>query len=173
MVSFDQNHVKKYILRQAGIFRENQAIYDLHITHNAFFPRKILPKYCLQLLLRLKPGSHMPPMNLRFSGPYCLGYFLDKWEHALPATRAIVELYCGHACEVELESTSQAFWWLRLGWPMLSATSTLIWEQYPRQYWQPCSRCIGGIIWELGFTIIVPWEMKSVVVKTNCIMGNV
>ena len=32
----------------------------------------------------------------------------DESEHALLATRAIAELYRRHACEVELESTSQA-----------------------------------------------------------------
>ena len=32
----------------------------------------------------------------------------DEWVHAPPATRAIAELYRRHACEVEVELTSQA-----------------------------------------------------------------
>ena len=59
----------------------------------------------------LKSGSHMPPMYLWSSRWYHLGYFSDEWEHSLPATRAIAELYRRHAYEAELESTLQ----LRLG----------------------------------------------------------
>ena len=55
----------------------------------------------------IKPGSHMPPMYLRRSRQYRLGHFSDEREHAPPATKAIAELYRRHACEVELESTSQ------------------------------------------------------------------
>ena len=51
----------------------------------------------------LKPGSYMQPTYLQGSRRYRLGYFPDEWEHAPPATRAIAELYRGHACEVELE----------------------------------------------------------------------
>ena len=64
----------------------------------------------LNLRISLKPGSHMLPMYVRRSRRYHLGYFSDKWEHVLPATGAIAELYRRHACEVELKSTSQACW---------------------------------------------------------------
>ena len=48
---------------------------------------------------QIKPGSHMPTMYMRRSRQYRLP----------PPTRAIAELYRRrHACEVELESTSQA-----------------------------------------------------------------
>ena len=50
----------------------------------------------------------MPPMYLRRSRRYRLGYFPDEWEHAPPTTTAIPELYRRHACEVEVELTSQA-----------------------------------------------------------------
>ena len=55
-----------------------------------------------------KLGSHMPVTYLQRSCWYCLGYFLDKREHALPATRAITKFYRWHACEDKLESASQA-----------------------------------------------------------------
>ena len=95
----------------------------------------------------LKPGSHIPPMYLRHSHWYYLGYFSDYWERLPLATTATAELYCRHACEVELESTSQACLRKRLEWSMLPATSVLISEQYQR----PCRGCIGGI-WEPGLT---------------------
>ena len=57
--------------------------------------------------VRVKPGSHMPPMYLRSSRRYHLDYFSDEWGHMPPATRAIAELYRRHACKVELESASQ------------------------------------------------------------------
>ena len=56
----------------------------------------------------VKPGSHMPPMYLRRSRRYHLGYFSHEWEYAPPTTRAIAVVYRRHACEVELESNSQA-----------------------------------------------------------------
>ena len=99
----------------------------------------------------IRPGSHMPPMYVRCNRCYHLGHFSDEWKHAPLATRAIAELYHRHACEVELESTSQACRGQRLGWEMLPVTSVLISEKYPRQYQRPCRRCIGGI-WEPGLT---------------------
>ena len=101
--------------------------YELSITRtpdNSIFFR-------FPLKVQVKPGSHMPPMYLRSSRWYHLDYFSDEWEHAPPATWAIAELYRRHACKVELESTSQACRWWRLGWAMLPATSVLISEQYP------------------------------------------
>ena len=56
----------------------------------------------------VKPCSHIPLIYPWRSCRYCLDYFLDEWEHAQPATRAIAELYCRHAFKVELESTLQA-----------------------------------------------------------------
>ena len=56
----------------------------------------------------VKAGSHMPPMYLRRSRRYHLGYFSHEWEYARPTTRAIAVVYRRHACEVELESNSQA-----------------------------------------------------------------
>ena len=59
----------------------------------------------------------MPPMYLWSSHQYHLGYLSDEWEHAPPVTRAITELYRQHACEVQLQSTSQACRRWRLVWP--------------------------------------------------------
>ena len=59
----------------------------------------------------------MPPMYLWSSHQYHLGYLSDKWEHAPPVTRAIAELYRQLACEVQLQSTSQACRRWRLVWP--------------------------------------------------------
>lgn len=56
----------------------------------------------------VKPCSHIPPMYLWRSCWYRLAYFLDEWEHAPPAIRAIAEIYHRHTFEVELKSTSQA-----------------------------------------------------------------
>ena len=43
---------------------------------------------------------------------------------------------------------------------MLPATSVLILQQYPRQYWRPCRRCISSI-WEPGLRVYAGLSLCS------------
>jgi len=65
----------------------------------------------MELILRLtilKLGSHMPSTNLRHSRRYCLGYFSDMRKE-VASKRDHPSLYRRHACEVDSNSTSQAY----------------------------------------------------------------
>ena len=95
------HHHKKPFFRYFRLFATNSRSINRTSNNLIFFG--------FPMNVRVKPGSHMPPMYLRSSRRYHLDYFSDECEHMPPATRAIAELYRRHACEVELESTSQAW----------------------------------------------------------------
>ena len=88
-------------------------------------------------------------MYLRRSHQYCLGYFSEEWEHVPPATWATTELYCQHAWEVALESTSQELN-DQCCQPLLFSYQNSI----PGTTSGHVSRCIGSI-WEPGLSRII------------------
>ena len=91
----------------------------------------------------------MLPKYLQHSRQYCLQYYSDKWGHNTASNKK----HCRSFPPACYTKSSQACPWLRLTWPLSTATSALILQQCRKQYRQLCCRKLGSV-WEPGLMLV-------------------
>jgi len=108
-------------------------------------------------IVSVKPGSHMPMKYLRCSRGYFPWYYSGLWGHNATSNKK----HCSHACEVKLESTSQASrrkdWHGLCYWRLLFSYRNSI-TGGTSSY----SYCMSQVVWQHMRTRLQPAQLMKI-----------